>query len=571
MKRIGRYEILGEIGRGGMGVVYKARDTALGRIVAIKSIRLSELTEPSELQRLQERLVREARSAALLSHPGIVTVYDIAEEDGATHVFMEFVNGPTLEKVLEAGAAPRELILEVVSQTAAALDYAHRKGIIHRDIKPANVMIHEDGSVKIADFGVAKILSEKLTQSGAMLGTPNYMSPEQIRGEALDGRSDQFALATMTYELLTGEKPFAGDAIPTVLFKVVQQEPDPPSRINPTISPAMEAVLLRALRKNPAERFPTCSDFAAAFAAACAKTPDWKPLPRGASSNLPTMAATPLGPAPAVATPAGASSYRRRKRASDTTGETERKGKIWKPVLAGLIGLAVVLGVVIVLDRLLGPEAARQASPPNAAAPQPAPEFARPSPAPAPPSPAEVTPQAEEPTAEPPTAGQPTEEAKAAPPKPPQRPVVVRPPASAAEHMVTVESSPPGAVITFDNNPSITCKTPCTMPLLAGRHSARASLPGYRDEIRFFEMPGEVLLFFRLELRTGQLSIKTVPAGASIYIDGQERPERTPAILNLRPGRYRVGLSLPGHPRDEQEIEIREGSLKTYVVDWTSR
>lgn len=568
MKRIGRYEILGEIGRGGMGVVYKANDTALGRIVAIKTIRLSEFTDATELERLRERLVREARSAAVLSHPGIVTVYDIAEEDGATHVFMEYVNGPTLEKLMEGGALSRELVLQVVTQTAAALDYAHRRGIIHRDIKPANVMIHEDGTVKIADFGVAKILSEKLTQSGAMLGTPNYMSPEQIRGMQLDGRSDQFALAVMTYEMLTGEKPFSGEAIPTVLFKVVQQEPEPPSRLNPSLGPAIEAALMRGLRKNPEQRYPSCSDFASALSAACAQSPGWIPLQRGASASMPTLASTPAsGSTPAPATPAP-STYRRR-RPGDTTTESRSSGRFWKPLLAALAGLFVVLGVVLVLDRYLGPDAARQnaAAPPAAASP--APEIGRPSPAPAPvPSNAPVAESA-------PVAEQAAPESETTAPSAPApapakpKPAVVRPPASAAEHLVTVESVPSGAVITFDNNPSISCKTPCTMPLLAGRHSARASLAGYRDEFKFFDIPGEVLLFFRMELRTGQLSIKTVPPGATISVNGQQRPEKTPSILNLPPGKYRIGLTLAGHPPDEQEIEIREGTLKNYVVDWT--
>ena len=164
MQRIGRYQILGELGRGAMGVVYKAQDPAIGRTIAIKSIRLSDLTDEAERERLRERLFREAQSAGILSHPGIVTIYDIAEEDGMAYIFMEFVNGPPLEKMLRVEQTPdKETLLSIFRQTAAALDYAHNKGIVHRDIKPANIMIHEDGTAKITDFGVAKIISQQMT------------------------------------------------------------------------------------------------------------------------------------------------------------------------------------------------------------------------------------------------------------------------------------------------------------------------------------------------------------------------------------------------------------------------
>src|SRR5262244_3021422 len=163
-----------------MGVVYKAQDPAIGRTIAIKSIRLQELSDETERERLRERLFREAQSAGILSHPGIVTIYDIAESDGLAYIFMEFVNGPPLEQLLRSEHTPdKETLISILRQIAAALDFAHKKGIVHRDIKPANVMIHEDGSAKVTDFGVAKIVSQQMTQAGTMMGTPSYMSPEQ--------------------------------------------------------------------------------------------------------------------------------------------------------------------------------------------------------------------------------------------------------------------------------------------------------------------------------------------------------------------------------------------------------
>src|SRR5215467_5652746 len=232
MDRIGRYKIIREWGRGAMGVVYHAIDPNIGRPVAIKTIDLSAVRNPDEQKRLCDRLFREARSAGILSHPGIVTIYDVEQQGDLAYIAMEYVDGPTLDHLLAEGqAAPPEQMFSVLEQTAAALDYAHQKGIVHRDIKPANIMIAADGTAKITDFGIAKITaSESFTMTGAIVGTPHYMSPEQVQGQAVDGRSDQFSLAVITYEMLTGEKPFVGEHLTTVVYKIVAEEPVPPRR-----------------------------------------------------------------------------------------------------------------------------------------------------------------------------------------------------------------------------------------------------------------------------------------------------------------------------------------------------
>src|SRR3984885_5660470 len=273
-----------------MGIVYQALDPAIGRTIAIKSIRLQDLTDEAERERLKERLFREAQSAGILSHPGIVTIYDIAEESGMAYIFMEFVNGPPLEKMLLTEQTPdKETILSILRQTAAALDYAHKKGIVHRDIKPAKIMIHEDGTAKVTDFGVAKIISQQMTLSGAMMGTPSYMSPEQVQGTTITGRADQFSLAVIAYEVLTGEKPFVAEYLPTLLFKIVREEPLLPQRLNPTLGPKVGSVLHKALSKNSADRYENCTEFINALSAACNETKGWMPLPRGASLNMPTV------------------------------------------------------------------------------------------------------------------------------------------------------------------------------------------------------------------------------------------------------------------------------------------
>ena len=191
-----------------MGVVYRAQDPAIGRVVAIKTIRLGDLADAAEQAKLRQRLTREAQSAGVLSHPGIVTIYDVAEQDELAYISMEYVDGPTLERMMVSDPPDARLVLDILAQTAAALDYAHKRGIVHRDIKPANIMIHERSVAKVTDFGVARIQSHQMTQAGSMVGTPNYMSPEQIQGKPVDGRSDQFSLAVIAYELLSGEKPF---------------------------------------------------------------------------------------------------------------------------------------------------------------------------------------------------------------------------------------------------------------------------------------------------------------------------------------------------------------------------
>jgi serine/threonine protein kinase len=281
VKQVGRYQIVEELGRGAMGIVYKALDPAIGRTIAIKTIRLTEFSNPDERQRIRERLLREAQSAGLLSHPNIVTIYDVLEEGEYAHIFMEYVRGSSLEKMLRAQTLPEpSTLLHFLRQVSDALDYAHREGVIHRDIKPANIIISEPGtkmerSAKIADFGVAKFVSQEMTQGGTMIGTPNYMSPEQIQGTTVDGRSDQFSLAVVVYEILSGAKPFAAENVPALLYLICKQDPQPVQQVNPKLNESVNRVLQHAFAKNPEERFVSCGDFIAALASALQGAPQW--------------------------------------------------------------------------------------------------------------------------------------------------------------------------------------------------------------------------------------------------------------------------------------------------------
>jgi serine/threonine protein kinase len=260
--KAGRYEISGELGRGAMGVVYKATDPVIGRTVAVKTIKLSEegtgLSRPELLTRFQT----EARAAGLLTHPNIVVVFDAGEEDGLYYITMELVEGKSLQAHLDGGVAfalPR--VLRIMEQTCSALQFAHERNVVHRDIKPANIMLTADDTVKVTDFGTAKILQfGTMQQTAHVMGTPSYMSPEQVKGRAVDGRSDIFSLGVLLYEMVTGEKPFPGQNITTVIYKIVNEEPVPPRQIDPSIHPGISAVVMKALAKEPEARYQSCRE-----------------------------------------------------------------------------------------------------------------------------------------------------------------------------------------------------------------------------------------------------------------------------------------------------------------------
>ena len=260
----GRYEILSELGRGSMGVVYQARDPKIDRIVAIKTLSLGQ--EDDDEAEFRMRFILEAQAAGRLSHPGIVTVYDVAEdtETHAPYIVMEYVAGQTLKKLLAPGYAkvPLETALRLAQEVAEALAYAHARGVVHRDIKPANIMITEDEHAKIMDFGVAKLDLSQRTQSGVLMGTPAYMSPEQLTGHSVDGRSDIFSLGVVLYTMLVGHRPFQGNGISTIGFKVVNNNPLPLTTINPALPPEIDSIVSRAIAKELDKRYQSGSDLA---------------------------------------------------------------------------------------------------------------------------------------------------------------------------------------------------------------------------------------------------------------------------------------------------------------------
>lgn len=302
--KLGRYEIVRELGKGAMGIVYLAKDPLIGRLVALKTIRPSAHADDEDTREFQARFVREAQAAGILNHPSIVTVHDIGQDDpsGMSFIAMEYVEGQNLKEMLAQGRPLSfEQAADIIAQVAEGLDFAHAKGIVHRDVKPANIILLDGNRAKITDFGIAKITSgvANLTTTGQFLGTPNYMAPEQIKGTPVDGRSDIFSLGICLYECLTHRKPFGGDSLTSISYKIVHEPFPPLHEINPTIPEGYGVVVSQCLEKDPAKRYQRGKDMANALRAvlrgerpARSSEPmfaDATVLTRGDHDKLPTM------------------------------------------------------------------------------------------------------------------------------------------------------------------------------------------------------------------------------------------------------------------------------------------
>jgi serine/threonine protein kinase len=275
LEKLGRYEIVRELGRGAMGVVYEGYDPVVGRRVAVKTARRDVIDSSTRADELMERFLREARAAGALSHPNIVTIYDAGEENGVAYIAMEFLDGTDLQKLLEQNRKfPVERVLEITSTICAALSHAHANGVIHRDIKPANVVVLDNGLIKVADFGIAHISNSQLTQEGAVIGTPHYMSPEQFMGHAIDERSDLFSAGVIVYEMLTGEKPFHGNSLSAVMHSVLNVLPVSPRQLNFTVSDCLSRVVMKALSKDVRARYQTADDMCRALKECQKESPD---------------------------------------------------------------------------------------------------------------------------------------------------------------------------------------------------------------------------------------------------------------------------------------------------------
>jgi serine/threonine-protein kinase len=269
---LGRYQVEKELGKGAMGVVYLGKDPKIGRVVAIKTMALSQEFDEDELQEVKERFFREAETAGRLNHPNIVTIYDAGEEHDLAYIAMELLQGKDLAPYTKPdNLLPLQTAFSVVARVADALDYAHANHVVHRDIKPANIMYEPDSdTVKVTDFGIARITDSSKTKTGMVLGTPSYMSPEQLAGKKIDGRSDLFSLGVAFYQLLTGQLPFQGDSMAQLMFKIANEPHASLLSVNSALPPCASAIIDKILHKQPEQRFQTGAEFARALRACAA-------------------------------------------------------------------------------------------------------------------------------------------------------------------------------------------------------------------------------------------------------------------------------------------------------------
>jgi serine/threonine-protein kinase len=575
LTKTGRYEIVAELGRGSMGVVYQGFDPVIGRTVAIKTM-LTEGLGPQEFNEYKARFQREAMAAGILAHPNIITVYDFGEDNGVLYLAMEFLEGKSLEKIAqEQSVLPVETILPIFDQVCGALDHAHRNKIVHRDIKPANIMILQNGLVKVTDFGIAKMMGLGMTQAGQILGTPNYMSPEQVKGRQIDGRSDIFALGVILYELVTGEKPFGGQNITTVIYKIINENPIPPRELDASIHSGLNYVISKALAKNTDERYQTCRELAEDLR-------NYKSLGGTAtgqgtvvlkSAPLPMEAVEPALPTPNQTMPLPASAPQDAPATvADTPIESPINIHMIPPPPArrqGIPQIAWVLGALLVVAimggiaylKVVRPKQ-NQGTPPVVTAPVTTENPAQ--------NPQAVTPATQAPTTTPetattqsatttkPTENQPTTEAVSQPPP--------RTPATAAKMgQLMVSANVTGARISVDGQSDPSWLTPHTIPnLTAGTHNITISMPGYDNFQQAVTIAGgqTTPLTGNLSTPTAELDIITNPPGAEVVIDGKSRGP-SPVNATLAPGNHTFTVNQPGAAPYSDTVTLKSGVITT--------
>ncbi|HXF67772.1 MAG TPA: serine/threonine-protein kinase [Burkholderiales bacterium] len=302
--QLGRYRLVAELGRGAMGVVYRAEDPLLDRAVAIKTILMAG--DAAERAEYEARFHQEARAAGGLNHPNVITIYDIGREGEVVYMAMELLEGTDLRELMRRGGVPLAAALDIAAQVADGLAFAHERGVVHRDIKPANIMVVRGQHAKIMDFGIARMRASDMTQTGAIIGSPKYMSPEQVAGRRADHRSDIFSLGVVLYELAAGAPPFPGPEVSLIMHQIATATPRPPSAVNASVPPMLDLIVAKALQKNPDARYQSAAELAADLRACLAGLP----VAEGAAQNaaeatvkLETAAATACAGATQGASP----------------------------------------------------------------------------------------------------------------------------------------------------------------------------------------------------------------------------------------------------------------------------
>jgi len=576
LQKVGRYEIIEELGRGAMGLVYKALDPTIGRTVALKTMRLD--VHGLETEDMLRRFKNEARAAGLLNHPNIVTIYDAGEDQGVFYIAMEFIEGTTLHAVLaERRVLPPEEVIEISRQTCKGMDYAHSHAIVHRDIKPANIMITPNGTVKIMDFGIAKA-GGGVTNTGQVLGTPNYMSPEQVKGKTLDGRSDLFSFGVILYEMITGEKPFVGQNVTTIIYKIVNESPIAPRDLDVTVHPGLSAVVTKVLSKSPDDRYQSGAALmndlekykslgsnlgaTAVLAASAAATQTEQTLVLPITGSMAEMAATQRVNAGAAAAASPA-------KISDKPGVAEKPGttviethKI-RLFLGGIVAIFLLAAAIAGYGYLQHRAALKLAAHADA-------QLAL-----------DKTIKAETPQpAVPPPVPDPTPEAEAQPAKQPaqtQDKSKTKSPVKATEspnkvysHQAELQlgSTPDGAKVEVDGWSEPQWVTPFKASnLAAGIHTVVFTKPGYVEETRKVEVAAGKSLVVNAQLNPmiSSILVNSTPSGANIWIDGKDTGKTTPAPIILEKGQHSISLRKQGFKEASTNEVLAEGQTLNYA------
>jgi eukaryotic-like serine/threonine-protein kinase len=549
-KKAGRYELLEEIGHGAMGVVYRSRDPLIGRTVAIKTLRLDDVGQGKDDAEGLEHFQNEIRAAGRLTHPSIVTIHDAGVDSEAAlfYITMEFVQGRSLAKLIEEKQAfPLPRVMRIMEQACRALEYAHQSHIVHRDIKPANILMGELDALKLTDFGTAKILERGGTQSGQIVGTPSYMAPEQVKGRAVDGGADIFALAVILYELTTGERPFPGKNVTTVIYKIVHEDPVPPVRIDSSIHPGLNAVILKGLAKEPGDRYATCADFLSAL-----KTYRESPL-SGLGSNVGSNAQTTVRRVPLLPSTR-----------STIAGQT----------IPPVRGASPQPESSAQFSRSPGAPQASVATPPGAPRPT-----APPATPPAATGPLKTVPMAPDtvrmdPPAAPPVARAAAPAAAQAIPRmrttlPPKQ----RSSAGWVVLLLLLLAGGTGAYLRPDvlvdawhraaaalgiSAPEAPAASPTATPT-GGSTSTSGVAPAAATAKTAATSDSAAATRAAKKPSTGTLDLLSVPGGADILINGTSTGRHTPSKLELPAGKYEVTLYLKGYTPFEQGTTIQQG------------
>ncbi len=577
LDHVGRYKIIGEVGKGAMGVVYKATDPTIGRTVALKTMRVD--VHGIESEEMLQRFRNEAKAAGVMNHANIVTIYDAGEQEGLFYIAMECIEGVTLHRQLaDRRVIPVEDVIEYSRQVCAGLDYAHSHGVVHRDVKPANLMIEAGGTVKIMDFGIAKSGGQGLTTAGQVLGTPNYMSPEQVKGRPLDGRSDLFSFGVILYEMVTGEKPFTGQTVTTIVYKIVHEKPIPPRDLDATIHPGLSWVITKALAKSPDERFQTGAELVRALENYKAYTPSDEPV-----TDVPTGVWSP-GDSASAAAPAAKTARKKAVAAGAPVKlppqpQTAFTALAKRPMhaFAGFLFLALAVAAITYYRHLVAAPARQAVTPAQqqtTAPPGPtgAPSAGEPQtsqPAGSQPASGEAVPPASGTTAAAEPAGKPPE-VKPITPKPRSQPVrvtssaPVSPGAKGAPGSgeLRLTSYPSGAQVQIDGWTEPIWITPFNSPSMsAGAHTVVFSKSGYLTQTQTVEVAAgrSLTVHAQLPMSVSTLSVSSDPAGAAILVDGKETGKLTPAQIAVEKGEHKIVVRKPGFADASVTTSIVEG------------